>query len=149
MINISHVTKEAFSVDIDNTGNDGKDDSVRIYMNKDLSHVVATSTYYKHFIKNVKSGKLDDFKGLIFHHNSNKRYLSFKDGYGSFDTKENKYFRVKETDLLSNNGKYVYIDGDEGDLKDGVQRIQTIENYLVGNDQYEKEFKLSFKLTCK
>ncbi|UAC49371.1 hypothetical protein K6959_05855 [Bacillus aquiflavi] len=41
--------------------------------------------------------------------------------------------------------KYVYINGLEDPLSDGIQRIQTIENYMAGNDAYEAEFKIFLK----
>ncbi|SES12571.1 hypothetical protein SAMN04487944_11936 [Gracilibacillus ureilyticus] len=57
------------------------------------------------------------------------------------DTKSNEVSFINEDDLLSEDGKYVYLNGDiytknessdlstPENLSDGVQRIQTIENY--------------------
>ncbi|UAC49684.1 hypothetical protein K6959_07770 [Bacillus aquiflavi] len=43
----------------------------------------------------------------------------------------------------------MYLNGAKRKLEDGVQRIQTIENYMAGNDTYEAEFKISFKKIAK
>ncbi|MBO1913612.1 hypothetical protein J4G37_53450, partial [Microvirga sp. 3-52] len=53
------------------------------------------------------------------------------------DAKKNKPIKIKNDDLLSNDGKFVYIGGDKKQLGEGRQRIQAIENYIEGNDIYE------------
>ncbi|MDE7523225.1 hypothetical protein, partial [Ligilactobacillus salivarius] len=79
----------------------------------------------------------------------NNRYIILNGGYGVFDKKEKKIHYVEEPHYVSEDGKYVYLNGAKGKLEDGIQRIPKIENYLAGTDTYEAEFKISFKKIAK
>lgn len=52
-------------------------------------------------------------------------------------------------DLLSKNGKYVYINGRKSDLAEGLQKVQTIENYAKDNDTVEAELSLNYDAITK
>ncbi|KAB8128321.1 hypothetical protein F9U64_16645 [Gracilibacillus oryzae] len=64
------------------------------------------------------------------------------------NTETNEAFPLQEEDLLSVDGKYVYLGGEmkkpSEDLEDGTQRIQTIENYAKGNEVYEEDFHIDY-----
>ncbi|MGE8078338.1 hypothetical protein [Peribacillus loiseleuriae] len=70
------------------------------------------------------------------------------------DETTNTITEIKEHDLLSEDGQFVYLNGSVGelrgeDLPDGMQRIQTIENYAKGNDTYKAVFKLDYDAIAK
>lgn len=70
------------------------------------------------------------------------------------DENTNTITTIKERDLLSEDGPFVYLNSYVGelpgeDLPDGVQRIQTIENYAKGNKAYEYQFNLDYSAISK
>src|SRR5690625_7021016 len=50
-----------------------------------------------------------------------------------------------ETDLQSKDELFVYLKGNEEPLKEGKQRIQKIEDYVAGNDEYAATFELNYE----
>src|SRR5699024_959855 len=63
-------------------------------------------------------------------------------------------FAIDEEDLLSKDGKYVYLNGNsinvltEG-LAEGTQSIQTLENYLADSEADDIVFDLNYKSILK
>ncbi|MBA4538857.1 hypothetical protein H1Z61_17595, partial [Bacillus aquiflavi] len=132
IINVYSVNSNAFEVNIENTKIDDHNGLIGIFMKKDFSDVVVTSTFYKQFTNSVKKGELKEFKKLLYKTELNNRYIILNGGYGVFDKKEKKIHYVEEPHYVSEDGKYVYLNGAKGKLEDGIQRIQKIENYLAG-----------------
>ncbi|MED2942272.1 hypothetical protein P4282_07170 [Bacillus swezeyi] len=100
----------------------------------------------------IESGKLKEYFSVFPKVVEDGSYLKLFDKY-IFEKKTNKVKTIKDTDILSEDGKYVYINGakekETNVMADGIQKIQTVENYLKGNDKYEAQFKLDFKQIAK
>ncbi|WP_253907725.1 hypothetical protein [Bacillus sp. WMMC1349] len=92
----------------------------------------------------IESGKLNDYLSVFPKVSKDGAYLKLFDNY-ILEKKTNKVRKIKDTDYLSVDGKYVYINGKKADISEGVQKIQTVDNYLKGNDKYEAQFKLDFE----
>ncbi|MEC3608183.1 hypothetical protein P9126_14415 [Bacillus glycinifermentans] len=64
------------------------------------------------------------------------------------DKRTNRLIDINKDDYLSEDGKYVYINGakekETNVMPDGIQQIQTVDNYLKGNEKYEAQFKIDF-----
>ncbi|MEC0762639.1 hypothetical protein P8898_09800 [Bacillus haynesii] len=100
----------------------------------------------------LESGKLNDYLSVFPKVTEDGSYLKLFDKY-IFEKKTNKVREIKNTDILSKDGKYVYINGakekETNVMPDGIQQIQTVDNYLKGNEKYEAQFKLDFKHIAK
>ncbi|MEC2075132.1 hypothetical protein [Metabacillus fastidiosus] len=114
---------------------------------QDLSKVVLSEAYGEAIQKKLNEGVLDSFLN-DFKKESNNRYIQlYLDTI--IDTKQKQVVTIKKEDYLSNDGRYVYINGRQDKLEDGIQKIQRIENYAAGNEIYEAEFKLDYKEIAK
>lgn len=93
----------------------------------------------------VTSGDLTSYYGII------KQAGNFliAPNHNIINPRSNEIYEVKPDDFLSKDGKYVYLDGKAGTIKEGQQRIQTIENYVSDNKEYVKGYKLSFDEIAK
>ncbi|KRT90038.1 hypothetical protein [Bacillus glycinifermentans] len=69
------------------------------------------------------------------------------------DKRTNRLIDINKDDYLSEDGKYVYINGvkekETNVMPVGIQQIQTVDNYLKGNEKYEAQFKIDFKQIAK
>ncbi|NPC94624.1 hypothetical protein HOO54_20940 [Bacillus sp. WMMC1349] len=95
----------------------------------------------------IESGKLNNYLSVFPKVSEDGSYLKLFDN-NFLEKKTNKVRKIKDTDYLSVDGKYVYINGRKEEEKDvmpdGVQKIQTVDNYFKGNHKYKAEFKLDF-----
>ncbi|MEC0722242.1 hypothetical protein P8882_18495 [Bacillus haynesii] len=98
----------------------------------------------------IESGKLKKYLSVFPKATEDGAYLKLFDK-NIFEKKTNKVRKIKDTDILSKDGKYVYINGakEKDVLPDGIQHIQTVDNYLKGNEKYEAQFKIDFKQIAK
>ncbi|MCY7752122.1 hypothetical protein MOB25_02040 [Bacillus haynesii] len=100
----------------------------------------------------IESGKLKEYLSVFPNVAKDGAYRKLFDKY-IFDEKKNKVRKIKNTDILSKDGKYVYINGakekETNVMPDGIQQIQTVDNYLKGNEKYEAQFKIDFKQIAK
>ncbi|PSS52495.1 hypothetical protein [Bacillus licheniformis] len=98
----------------------------------------------------IESGKLKEYLSVFPNVAKDGAYRKLFDKY-IFDEKKNKVRKIKNTDILSKDGKYVYINGakETNVMPDGIQQIQTMDNYLKGNEKYEAQFKIDFKQIAK
>lgn len=63
------------------------------------------------------------------------------------DLENERFLTIDEKDKQSDDGKYVYLDGETYNrepLQEGIQKIQTIDQYLSGSDEYYTTFDLNF-----
>jgi len=70
--------------------------------------------------------------------------LSFID-YKVIHTKTHEVFKVENQHFLSKDCKYIYLNGEDTPLDEGVQQIQRVEDYVKGNDRYYAEFELNYE----
>ncbi|MEC1021066.1 hypothetical protein [Bacillus paralicheniformis] len=100
----------------------------------------------------LESGKLNNYLSVFPKVTEDGSYRKLFGKY-IFEKKTNKVRKIKDTDILSKDGKYVYINGakekETNVMADGIQQIQTVDDYLKGNDKYEAQFKIDFKQIAK
>ncbi|WP_229078698.1 hypothetical protein [Bacillus paralicheniformis] len=100
----------------------------------------------------IESGKLKEYLSVFPNVAKDGAYRKLFDKY-IFDEEKNKVRIIKNIDILSEDRKYVYINGakekETNVIPDGIQQIQTVDNYLKGNEKYEAQFKLDFKQIAK
>ena len=64
--------------------------------------------------------------------------------YGSiYNNYTKEIINFHESDYLSKRGDFVYLNGDKDSIEFGKQKIQTLDDYLLGNENYYAEFRLS------
>ncbi len=95
----------------------------------------------------IESGGLTKYYSLMSQLDSQGEYLLLEGLL--IESKTNKVIHLHDNDYLSEDGMYVYINGKQRDIKNGKQYIQTIENYIIGNKIYEKEFSIDFMKIAK
>ena len=109
--------------------------SIDIYHSRDLDKLIREDEMTKYYSLLPSVGKTgtysEAFNGSII------------------EIGDNEVIHLGEDDYRSEDLGYVYINGAKDKLLDGDQQIKTIENYMVGNDIYESEFKISFKKIAK
>lgn len=122
-----------------------------LFIDQALSNFTIVQLKYKETQKVIDSQVLkpyyDIFPGV-------ESYKSLFDRISILDETTNTITEIKEHDLLSEDGQFVYLNSYVGEipgenLSDGVQRIQTIENYAKGNDIYEAQFTLDYDAISK
>ncbi|MCY8344348.1 hypothetical protein MOC99_00925 [Bacillus haynesii] len=140
------VNKESMLIGIDDYTVDKDPKTYYLFLKQDLSkhHIVRE----KKLNKTIESGELKDYLSVFPKVTDDGSYRKLFDKY-IFEKKANKVREIKDADYLSEDGKYVYLNGAKDDISDGVQKIQTVENYLKGNDNYEAQFRFDFKKISK
>ncbi len=136
-INLDLYNEEGFSIFLENysTG-----ENYSIFALNDLTHTDVLTL--EEFRSGIEDAKLDHFTPLLTKVDKEGKFLQLFRLGQIFDTEKKEWISVKEADYLSEDGKHVYIDGNQKEIADGVQRIQSLENYVAGNKVYEAEFKL-------
>ncbi|NPC94626.1 hypothetical protein HOO54_20950 [Bacillus sp. WMMC1349] len=116
-----------------------------LFLKKDLSkhQIVEEENLYT----TIESGKLNDYLSVFPKVSEDGSYLKLFDN-NFLKKKTNKVRKIKDTDYLSLDGKYVYINGRKEEetsvMPDGVQKIQTVDNYFKGTDKYEAQFEIDY-----
>jgi len=54
-----------------------------------------------------------------------------------YDDNDQEILTIDSDDVISEDRKYVYLDGDTDKIESGKQYIQKTEDYFAGNDTYE------------
>lgn len=125
------------------------EDVYHLFMSQDFSTIEVVDGEIEPFAEQIASGKLDDFSDLIFQTDINDRYVMIRGLHEIYDRENKEIAPIHKSDLLSKDGKYVYINGDPSAFKKGKQRIQKTEDYLTGNKQYDRTFRMDFKQIAK
>ncbi|SES12555.1 hypothetical protein SAMN04487944_11935 [Gracilibacillus ureilyticus] len=115
-----------------------------LFIDQQLANFTITQFQKERANEFMESGELEPYYDLF------PKTGDFISVFGTVivNTETNKVTPLQDEDLLSKDGKFVYLGGDmkepSDDLEDGVQRIQTIENYTQGNEVYEEEFSIDY-----
>ena len=117
-----------------------------LFIKRDLSDFTITQLKYEETQEIINSNVLKPFYDIF---PGTGDYKSIFNNISILDVATNKITEIKDNDLLSEDGKYVYLNGAADELPDGEQRIQTIENYAKGNDIYEEQFDIDFDTISK
>ncbi|MGG3797572.1 hypothetical protein [Metabacillus fastidiosus] len=118
------------------------------FIKQDLSKMVMSESFDEAVQEKLDKGDLNSFFSDFQKIDDEERY-GFLYDQTIVDMKTKKIVEIKKEDYLSNDGRYVYINGRQDKLEDGIQKIQRIENYAAGNEIYETEFKLDYKEIAK
>ncbi|MEI3614239.1 hypothetical protein [Pseudogracilibacillus sp. SO30301A] len=89
----------------------------------------------------IEQGQIKPYYPLLRKINESLSVIDYK----IMDTDTHELFKVESEHSFSKDFKYIYLNGRDNPLEEGVQRVQRIEDYLEGNDQYYAEFKLDFE----
>ncbi|MEC2075133.1 hypothetical protein [Metabacillus fastidiosus] len=145
-INDNHFVLKVIDKNIQNSK--GWDLEIVFFIKNDLTDIVISESYDEAIQQKLNDGTLDDYLNGFEKVGSNGRYLVL---FGSrlIDKKVKKIVEIREGDYLSNDGQYVYIGGAKDNLEDGIQKIQTIENYAAGNDKNQIEYNLDYEEIAK
>ncbi|MTH54848.1 hypothetical protein GKZ89_15705 [Bacillus mangrovi] len=84
---------------------------------------------------------------LLFKKDDKQEYVSFLNQI--FSVKNNAVFQVRNGDLISMDGMFVYLNGTFEGISEGKQKIQTIKDYAESNDQYHAAFNLDYGAIAK
>ncbi|MGG3889454.1 hypothetical protein [Metabacillus fastidiosus] len=121
---------------------------LNLFIKKDLSEIAVSEQFDEAIQKKLDTGDLDSFLNDFKKIDSKGRYV-FLYNWKIIDIETKKIVKIRNGDYLSEDGKYVYINGRQDHLADGIQRIQTIDNYEAENDIYEIEFELNYEEIAK
>ncbi|MGG3889452.1 hypothetical protein [Metabacillus fastidiosus] len=139
---VKAVSEKTVVIQIDNlVGGETNRETYYLFIQQDLSgyHLLRSTELYS----TLESEELNNYLDIFPLVDLSGRY-AYVLKQTIFDKKENKVIKLKENDVLSKDGKYVYINGNSEELSNGVQRIQSVENYVKQNEIYETEFNLDF-----
>ncbi|UIN46093.1 hypothetical protein M8181_20800 [Bacillus licheniformis] len=140
------VRKDNMLIQVIINGKTGDSQTYYLFIKQDLSKHQLVKEDELH--TTLESGKLKDYLSVFPKVTEDGAYLKLFDNY-IFEKETNKVRKIKDTDILSEDGKYVYINGAKQEenfvISDGIQQIQTLDNYLKGNKKYEAQFELDFK----
>ncbi|MDA7025203.1 hypothetical protein PJ311_01110 [Bacillus sp. CLL-7-23] len=125
---------------------DGNAQIYYLFLKQDFSkHQIVEE---KKLYATIESGKLNDYLSVFPKVSENGSYLKLFDNC-ILEKKTNKVRKIKKSDYLSVDGKYVYINGrkekEKDVMPDGIQKIQTMDNYFKGTDKYEAQFKIDYE----
>lgn len=117
-----------------------------LFIDQGLSDFAITQLKYEEMQEIVDSNVLDSYSDIF---PKEGEYRSLFNGISILNVETNKITNIQENDLLSEDGKFVYLNGAMEELSDGEQQIQTIANYAKGNNIYEAQFQLDFDKISK
>ncbi|MGG0837977.1 hypothetical protein ABE057_12490 [Bacillus paralicheniformis] len=153
-INLYAVNSKSFSVVIqDFSMKDRINSTIGLFITQELTNIESTVITKEKLQNTLSTGKLKDYYDLFTKVDNSGRYSLFFFDDMILDKRTNQLIDIKKEDCLSEDGKYVYINGakekETNVMSDGIQKIQTMDDYLKGNEKYEAQFKIDFKQIAK
>ena len=120
--------------------------NLSLLLKNNLEHFLATQLFGDELEEVVQSGELESFKELFVPvgENESLRVITFVSNI-IWDTETGELYQINDEDFLSNDGKFVYLAGNEDPLLEGEQRIQTVSDYVQENEEDYAQFSLDFK----
>ncbi len=118
-------------------------------MTQDFSKVEVVNGEDKALAEHIASGILDEFSDVLFASTINERYATLRMLPAIYDKEDHVLVEIDASDQLSEDGQYVYLNGDESSFKKGKQQIQRTEDYLNGTKQNITSFKMNFRQIAK
>src|SRR5699024_10842117 len=147
LLSVQKATTEAFVINFSFSST--REDVYHLFMTQDLSTIEVVSGEDAALEEWIASGVEDAFSDLLFTKEFGENYslLTFADAFYNHETEE--IVHVDEDDRLSENGEYVYIDGNREHIKKGKQRLQPTGDYLKGNKKDIVTFPFNPKQMAK
>ena len=142
-MNLVAANEQGFTLYVENNTVDG---DFYLFASKDLKEVDLYEV--NELDKVVESGDLERYYSLLEPIGESGIYAKLNNG-SIVNMEEHTVHQIQQGDKRSADWNYVYLDGTKKEFTDGTQKIQTIENYLEGNDAYEAEFSFTFKKIAK
>lgn len=132
ILNVVALNENSFQIDIHNLSIESplKKD-VSIFMTNDLENVFVTQTFTDEFLENILAGHLHLYIDLLITLDSENRFIKAANSHVIVDTVEKEVIQINESDYVSEDSKYVYINGNDDPLVDGKQQIQKLEDYVM------------------
>lgn len=137
--------------------NHGEFDDYLLFVKQDLTDYQFIKGNEETFEQFMKTDEFSLYADLFPPNDGDARYVTL-DIFQQYqqqvlDVKNKTFVEIEEGDYLSEDGKYVYLSGNQPDsnngLPEGAQYIQTFEDYMAGNDSYVTTFDLDFKAIQK
>lgn len=114
---------------------------VSLFVNHDLETTVTTQLFGNDLEETVQLKQLNAFESIFSPTDEPYKVI----GANIWNPETNELHHIDEKDALSNDGKYIYINGKVDPLEDGEQIIQTVADYVQGNDTAYAQFSINFK----
>lgn len=119
-----------------------------LFMTQDLTDYAVTTE--KEFEKFVQTDTFQKYQNLFPAIDESNTYLKSFNKQQLINTNSKQLITIDPADYLSEDGKYVYLNGSnkvnsDEILEEGTQYIKTLENYLRDDDEYVFTFELNYK----
>lgn len=156
-ISVIDVNDDAFYLNISENKNDDYHQYI-LFVKQDLTDYQLIEKSDAAFEQFMRTEQFSLYNHLFLPIDDEERYLSFyidsQHQEQVIDTKSNTLVTIGGEDYLSEDGKYVYLSGKHNSipisgLSEGDQYIQTLEDYIAGNNSHEMTFNLDYKVIKK
>ncbi|HZH60709.1 MAG TPA: hypothetical protein VEY70_14275 [Metabacillus sp.] len=151
VVNLKSLNNDHFVLEIQDfsvESAEGWDLFMTLFVKQDLSNIVVSELYDEDLQSKLDSGELKNYYEGFQKVDPSSQYSKMFENK-IIDNKLNKIIDINKDDLLSKDGKYVYINGNNNDLSGGTQKIQSIGNYAKDNDTSEISFDLDLAEIAK
>src|SRR5699024_3349704 len=142
IINLEALTDEHMRINVFHLENKTH---VSLFLNNNLENPVITQLFGNDLEETIQQEQLHSFEPLF---NPNDQSLK-KIGPTVWNTETNELLQIDDNDYLSDDGKYVYLNGNIDPIEEGEQTIQTITDYIEENDTTYAQFSLDYKALSK
>lgn len=148
-VNVVHANEDAFYLSISESENDELNRYL-LFVKQDLSDYQIIEDEDGAFEEFMKTKYFTEYMSLFPSIDENGAYLNYYTHDQVIDVKNNTLITIDSEDYLSDDGKYVYLSGNDGStpgegISKGKQSIQKVEDYIAGNDKKHVTFDLHYK----
>lgn len=145
IFNLVAVDESSMQIDIENKSiDDSSKSDVSIFISQDLENVLVIQTYTEEFVDHIASGEMEAFESLLEFADKEGRFIKAVNSPVIMDTKTDEIIDINDNDIVSNDFKYVYLDGNEDPLSEGTQHIQTLGNYVDNSGTDYATYELDY-----
>lgn len=149
-------TDDFFTVDIQQADEDAflmslyfssarDEDVYHLFIAQDLSHIEVVDGESEPYSKAIESGILDAYVNILYKAELSDRFAAIYGLDGIYDLEKETVVFIDEDDVLSEDGRYVYLKGDHEVFEKGKQKIQKAEDYALGNKKYHSIYRMNFR----
>src|SRR5699024_2320157 len=139
-------TKEDMLIDISSLR---IDEGLLVFLKNDLSSHLTVKDDTTDLETAYSSGELDPYASLFQPLDATEEYEILSNNYESFifNKQQEKIIDLHSGDELSQDGKWVYINGESP--KEGTQQFQKTEDYLTNQGEITKEIVIDGRASAK
>ncbi len=144
LVDIERVHETAFYIKVTDVNNDHE--TYRFYITQDLQNYVFLDDTTEAFEQWMTDSSFDDFKELYPQIDEAGSLLHSFTYQQILDIEKSKIITIPENDLLSKDGKYVLLDGQDQILSEEQPLvIQKTEDYIAEDDKIYATFEIDYK----